>query len=139
MEQHSGVQVSPDPESRSWKEIVSDVVRDIENIFKNEIRLAGTELKTKAKNASKAGAMLGAAGLLGFFAGVCMLVACIAALTLFLPLWLSALIMAVLLGTGAGGAFILGRMALQEIDPVPQRTLETLKDNLEFVKTRTES
>jgi hypothetical protein len=135
--EHPGIiPPSPDLEPRSWKEIVADVIRDIENIFRTELRLAATELKTKLQKAAIPVAMLAGAGLLAFFAGACFLTACIVALALVLPLWLSCLIMGVLLAAGAGGAFVVGRMALQEIDPLPQRTLETMKDNVEFAKTR---
>lgn len=135
MDRQSHVPPGPQDE-RSWKDIVADVVRDIENIFRNELRLAGLELKAKFKEASKAGGMLAAAGLLGFFAAACFIATAIIVLTIVLPIWLSCLIIGVLLGMGAGGAFLLGRMALQEVDPVPQRTVETMKDNIEWVKTR---
>lgn len=127
---------NPEPEPRSWKEILADIVRDIENIFRSELNLAITEIKTKVQKSAIPIAMVAGAGLLGFFAMACIITACIVALAIVLPLWLSCLIMAVLLGAAAGGAFVAGRMALQEIEPVPQRTMETMKDNLEFAKTR---
>lgn len=136
MEHPGTIPPSPDLEPRSWKEIVADVVRDIENIFRSEFRLAATELKTKARKSAVPIAMLAGAALLGLFAAACFITTCIVALAIVLPLWLSCLIIAVLLAGAAGGAFIAGRMALQEIDPVPQRTVETMKDNIEFAKTR---
>lgn len=139
MEQVGIVQPDPQPEGRSWKEIVADIIRDIESIFRNEIRLAGVELKTKFKKSAKAGGLLAAAGLLGFFAMACFVMTTIIVLSIILPLWLSSLLVGVLLAVVAGGAYLLGRTALEEIDPVPQRTVETLKDDVEWVKERAKS
>ncbi len=123
-------------EARSLKDIVQDVVRDIGNIFRAELRLAGTELKEKFRKGAIPGGMLAAAGLLGFFAMACFIATCIVALTIVLDIWLSVLLMGVLLAIVAGGAFLMGRMALEQIDPVPQQTLETMKDNVEWAKNR---
>lgn len=124
-----------DSEDRSWKQIVADLIRDMEHIFRNELRLAATELKSKFQEATIAGALLAAAGVLGFFGMACVITACIAALHIIMPLWLSALVMGVLLNVAAGGAFLVGRMLLQEVDFVPRQTVESLKDNLEWAKT----
>lgn len=123
-------------DSRSLKDIIGDVVQDIENIVRNEIRLATIELKEKALKAGLAVGILAGAGLLGFFAMAIFIVTAIVALAIVLPLWLSCLIIAVLLAGAAGGAYVTGRMALQKVNPVPQRTVETVKDNIEWAKTR---
>ncbi len=128
--------IDPELDERTWKTIVADIIRDIEKIVQNEIRLAGVELKQKLVQGGMAGTMLAGAGVMGFFAMACMITACIAALHIVMPLWLAAVVMGVLLGTAAGGAFLAGRMMLQEFDPVPRRTVETLKENLEWAKTR---
>lgn len=136
MDQHDSSQLHPGAEARSLKDIVEDIVRDIGNIFRAELRLAITELKTSFRKSAMAGGLLAAAGLLGFFAAACFIAVCIVALALVLDIWLSILLMGVLLAILAGGAFIVGRMALEEVDFVPQQTMETLKDNIEWVKNQ---
>lgn len=121
------------------RDIIADMARDIENIFRNELRLAGIELKAKLQKSAKAGGLLAAAGLLGFFGMACIIGSCIVALSIVLPWWLCFLVMGVMLSIGAGGAFLAGRIALQEVDPLPQRTLETMKDNLEWAKNQVKS
>lgn len=123
-------------DSRPWSEIVADVIQNLQNIFRTEVRLAAVELKEKAQKSAKAGSLLGAAAVAGLFASACFITACIAALAIVLPLWLAALIMGVILAAGAGGAFLLGRLALQDVDPIPQQTLETLKDNIDWARSR---
>ena len=123
-------------DSRSLSDIVAAAVQNIQNIFRAEMRLAAVELKEKFRRSAKAGTLLGIAGVMGFFAGACITTTCIVALAIVLPLWLSALVIGVMLAAGAGGAFMLGRLALEEVDPLPQQTLESLKDNLEWARTR---
>lgn len=125
-----------DTETRSLKDIVQDIASDIGNIFRAELRLVATELKEKFRRSAMAGGLLAAAGLLGFFAAACFIATCIVALTIVLDVWLSILLMGVLLAIVAGGAFLMGRMMLEEIDPVPQQTLETMKDNVKWAENR---
>lgn len=123
-------------EGRPLTAIARDVVYHLQNILRAEMRLAVRELKEKIQSSKKAGRWLGAAALLGLLAACCVTTACVAALAMVLPLWLAALIMGVILAGGAGGAFLLGRLALEEVDPVPQQTLETMKDNMDWARDR---
>lgn len=121
---------------RSVSELFGDVARDIQNVMRAEVRLARTEFSEKARRAGRAGGMLGLAGVTGGLAAACFVTACIAALTLVMAVWLSALVMAIVLGLVAAGAFVAGRSRLRQVDPVPQRTIETLKDDIEWAKHR---
>jgi hypothetical protein len=123
---------------RSVGQLFGDVVRDIQNIMRAEIRLARTEFSEKAKRAGKASGMLGIAGVTGGLAAACFVTACIAALALVMAVWLSALVVGIVLGLVAAGSFVTGRNRLRRVDPVPQRTIETLKDDIEWAKHRTQ-
>jgi hypothetical protein len=133
----SNLEVRSVPEAgdnRPLAEIVANIVSGLNTIVHDEIRLAIVELKDKLSASPKALAYLAAAGLLGFLAVECFVTACIAALAIVLPVWLSALIVAVLAASAAGGAFVIGRLALEKIEPIPQQTIETLKDNVDWVR-----
>jgi len=60
-------------------------------------------------------------------------------LSIVLPVWLSTLLIGVMLAFAAGGAYLLGRMALEEVDLIPQQTMETMKDNIEWARNRTKT
>lgn len=135
----SNLEVRPGPEvsdNRPLKEIVVNIASSLNTIVRDEIRLTIVELKDKFRASPKAIAYLAAAGLLGFLAVECLVTACIAALAIVLPVWLSALIVAVLAASAAGGVFVIGRLALEKVEPIPQQTMETLKDNVDWVKDR---
>ncbi len=122
---------------RSMSEILRDSLTDVQNILRAEIRLAKAEMKETAQQAGPAGGLLGGAAVCGLFAGACLVVTCIAALALAMPVWLAALIMGVCLGCAAWAMFIGGRNRMKQVNPVPQRTVETLKDDVEWAKHRT--
>jgi len=116
--------------------IVARIAESLEIIVRAEVRLATSELKLNLRKSAGAGMLLGGAALMGFLAAACLITTFIAALAVVLPLWLAALLMAVMLAAAAGGAFLVGRMTLDEVDFLPQKTIENLKDNIDWVKTR---
>ena len=121
---------------RPLGEIVRDVLEDIRHIVHSEVRLARTELGEKVNSARNAAGLIGAAAVAGLLAGACLVTTCIAALALVMPLWLAALIMGIVLGIAAAGAFAVGRGRLSAIDPVPNQTIHTLEDNIEWAQQR---
>jgi len=123
-------------EGRPESGIAGTIVEDLQTIVRAEVRLAAAELGDKVRQGAKSGPALGAAGVLGFLSAAVLVTVCVAALTIVMPLWLSALLMGVVLALGAAGAYTLGRLALEEVDPVPQQTLETIKDNVDWARTR---
>jgi hypothetical protein len=58
----------------------------------------------------------------------------IAALALLLPLWAAAGIMGILLVCIAAAMYAGGRAKLKTVSPVPERTIQTLKDDVEWAK-----
>jgi hypothetical protein len=76
-----------------------------------EIKLAALEIKRNIRSAEKGGAMMAVGGALLLFASVVFIGTAVAALALFLPVWLSALIVA--LGLGFFGiAFLFSGLGL---------------------------
>jgi nitrate/nitrite transporter NarK len=118
-------------------EIVQDILRDVQEVIRAELRLARAEMTEKARSAGKAGGMFGGAAVAGLLAACCLVTACVAALALAMPVWAAALIMTVLLGAAAGMAYTAGRSKLKTVTPVPEQTVQTLKDDVEWAKNRT--
>lgn len=119
---------------RSVAEIVQAVMRDIGEVIRGEVRLAKAEMGEKASRASKSGVLFGGAalcGLMGFAALVC---AAIAALSMVVSTWVAALIVGAFLLCVAGALFVGGRAKLKELTPVPERTVQTIKDDVEWAK-----
>jgi Flp pilus assembly protein TadB len=123
-------------DQRSLSELLSDVVRDMGFMVRAELRLARTELSEQARKSGRAAGLFGGAAVTGLFAGACFVTACIAALALVIPLWLAALAVGILLGVAAAGTYAAGRERLKEVDVAPQKTVETVQQNIEWAKRR---
>jgi uncharacterized membrane protein YqjE len=109
-------------------------------LVKQEIDLAKAELSEKAKKAGLGAGMFGGAGLFGVFAFAALTTCIIAALESPLNLWLAALIVAVVYAVVAGVLALQGRNKVKEVGPpVPEQTTESVKEDVQWAKTRAKS
>jgi putative superfamily III holin-X len=122
---------------RSASEIVQDVMRDVGDVVRGEVRLAKAEVSEKVSKAGKAGGFFGAAALCGIMGFACLTLAAVAALALKLPVWAAAVIVAVFLMIVAGAAYAVGKSKMKDVKPVPERTVQTIKDDIQWAKHRT--
>lgn len=125
---------NPQNTYRSTGEIVQAVVRDFGDVVRAEVRLARAELSEKAGRAGKAAGSLGAAAVTGLLGGMCLVATCIAGLATAMPLWLASFIMTVALLIAAGSLYAVGRSKLREVNPTPERTVQSVKDDIEWAK-----
>jgi uncharacterized membrane protein YqjE len=125
-----------DPRDRGLGELVKDLASQTSTLVRQEIKLAQVELTQKGKLAGKgAGMLAGAAvaGLLGLGAFTALL---IIALDGALPLWLAALIVTLIWLAVAAVLGMSGKKALQASTPPAPQTVETVKEDIEWAKTR---
>ncbi len=122
---------------RSFANIVEDIVSNFQDIVRSEVRLAKAEVREEAAKAGKAGRMLGAGAVLALYALGFLLLTCVYALELAVDPWLAALIVAVIAGA-AGGVMIRGGVKkMQGVHTRPEKTIDTMKENLEWAKRQT--
>jgi hypothetical protein len=119
---------------RSLGDIVQDVMRDVGEVVRGEVRLAKAEMGEKVSQAGKSGVMFGGAALCGVMGFGALVFAAIVGLTMFVSTGVSATIVGVLLLCVAGAMFLAGRAKLKDITPTPERTVQTLKDDVEWAK-----
>ena len=122
-------------------ELVKQLADEVSGLVRAEIELARTELTEKGKRAGIGLGELGAAGLVALYALGALTAFFIAGLAaLGLRVWLSALIVAVIYGIIAAVLYFIGRQQLERgIPPTPERTQKTIKEDIEWAKTRTPS
>jgi len=100
-----------------------------------EIELAKAEITGELKRAGVGAGLLGGAGFIGVFA--LLLLSVSGALAIAdgggIPIWAGFLCMGALYGGGAGLFALLGLGQVVRIGP-PQRTIRTVKDDLEWAK-----
>ena len=127
------------PEDRSLGEIASSVAQDLTTLMRQELDLAKAEIKQEAVKAGKAGGMLGGAGVAGHLVLVFASLAGMFALGNVMDLGWAALIVTALWAIVAAVLFAKGRQRLGQVDPMPERTVESLKEDVRWVQNRSTS
>jgi uncharacterized membrane protein YqjE len=122
---------------RSIGTVVSDIVGDLQQIVRAEVRLAKTEVREELSKARR-GAVLIAAGAVGLVLAVgLLLLALVYALATVWPPWAAALAVAAGVGAIGGALAMSGKTQLSRVDMPPAKTISSVKENLQWAKTRT--
>ena len=119
---------------RSFSEVLEGIVGNVQEIIRSEVRLAKAEVREETCKASKAARVLGIGALLALYAlGFLLLTGLHALETVFAP-WLAALIVASLVGGAAAISIHAGIDRMKRVDPRPSRTINTLRENIDWAK-----
>jgi uncharacterized membrane protein YqjE len=129
-------EAEPAVSGRSTVDIVKDIVANLQEIIRSEIRLAVVEMREKAVHAGKASALMAAGAIVGLYALAFFLVVAYNALSLVVWPWLSALIVGVVLAIAAGAMLWMGRNKIKRVRPKPEQTVETVKEDIAWIKNR---
>jgi len=126
----------PDVEGRSVGSLVSELTTDLSTLMRQELELAKVELRQEAGKTGKAAGMLGGAGVAGWMVALFASMALMWALGELIPLGWAALIVALLWAAVGAILFVRGRQQLREVRPVPEQTVQTLKEDVQWAKTQ---
>jgi uncharacterized membrane protein YqjE len=117
--------------------LIGQVAGDLSKLFRQEVALAKAEVKEEAAKAGKAGGMLAGAGFAGYMVLVLLSFALVFALDAVMPLGWAAVIVAVIWAIIGGVLYVVGRNRMKNVDPVPRQTVETLKEDAQWVRDQT--
>jgi hypothetical protein len=118
---------APDVEGTSVGQLIGEVTKDLSTLMRQELELAKAELKVEAKKAGQGAGAFGAAGFAGYMVLMFLSFALWWALENLMDAGLAALIVAVLWGIVGAVAFSIGRKKFRQVNPKPERTVETLQ------------
>lgn len=119
---------------RSLSDVLQDIIGNVQEIVRSEVRLAKTEIREDAAKAKSATLWLGAGALAAIFAGLFLLLTIVYALTLVMPGWAAALIVGTALAVVASMTLASGVQRFKQIHPSPEHTVVTIKENIEWAK-----
>ena len=129
-----------DMRDRPIGELVKDLAGQTSTLVRQEIQLAQAELTTKGKLAGRGAGLLAGAAVAAVLMLGALTAVLVAALDTALPLWLAALIATLLWAVIAAVLATRGRKELQRATPpVPEQTMETVKEDIQWAKTQTGS
>jgi uncharacterized membrane protein YqjE len=118
-------------------ELIGNISNDLSQLFRQEVELAKVELKQEAAKAGKAAGMLGGAGFAGYLAVVLLSFALVFGLSNVMDAGWAALIVAVIWAVIGAVLYATGRKRLKTVDPVPRRTVGTIKEDAQWLKNPT--
>jgi uncharacterized membrane protein YqjE len=116
-------------------DIVKQVSEEAKTLVGQEIKLAKAEMTEKAKEIGIGAGMFGGAGYTLHLAALGLMLTLIFALSTAMPAWLAALIVTVVFVAIAGVLAITAKKRIQKAGPpVPEETIESVKQTIETVK-----
>lgn len=127
--------------NESLGSLLRGVLMDLRQLMREEVALARVEIREQAGRAKMAAASLGAAAV-ALLLGVIFLLTAVSigiADLLDWPVWAGYFVVALLLSIGGLLAFAAGRRRLRSVRPMPEQTVETLKENSEWIAKRLSS
>jgi pheromone shutdown protein TraB len=130
----------PAEADKSIPELLKELSQETTTLVRQELDLAKAELTDKGKKAGLGAGLFGGAGVMGLLTAGALTAFLIALLDTFMVTWLAALIVTIVYGAIAAVLALRGKKEIQKAGPpVPEQTVETLKEDVEWAKTRTPS
>lgn len=129
-----------DLRDRPLGDLVKQLAEQTSTLVRQEVDLAKAEVAQKGQQAGKGAGLIGAAAVIGLLAAGALTAFLIMLLDGALANWLAALVVAVVFGAIAAVLALQGRNRIRAATPaVPEQTVETVKEDVEWAKTRAAS
>ncbi len=119
---------------RSLGELFSDLSKDTGTLVRKEVQLAKTEMSEKLTEVGKNVGFLVIGGAIAYAALLFVLAALAVGLAGIMTPWLAVLIVGLIVGLVAFALVQKGLSALRQTSLVPQKTIETLKEDKEWIQ-----
>lgn len=121
-------------------ELLKQLANETTTLVRQELELAKAEMREKAEKAGPGFGMWGAAGVTALLALGSLTAFLILALDGAMPNWLAALIVGLVYAAIAGVLYLRGKQRVEEAGtPVPEKTIETVKEDVQWAKHPTTS
>jgi uncharacterized membrane protein YqjE len=122
---------------RSIADVLQDIVANVQTIIRAEIRLAKTEVKEEITKARAAAGMMAGGAVAALFTIWLLLLTVFFALSTVMPFWAAALVLLIVMAIVTAILLAAGRKRLKTVNTKPEKTIETMKENVQWVKTQT--
>ena len=124
------------PADRSISAVLHDIVGNMQDIVRCEIRMAKSELTEELGKSRSAGVLVGIGALMLTFSALFLLLAAVYALSLLMPEWAAALIVGAGVGATAALCFGVGIKRLKAVRAAP-KAVASMKEKIEWARQRT--
>jgi hypothetical protein len=129
-----------DLRERPVGELLKQLSEETTRLVHQELELAKAELTQKGKQAGLGAGLFGAAGAIGLLAAAALTTCFIVLLDMAMPAWLATLVVAVVYAGVAAVLALRGRDRVKRaVPPVPEQTIETVKEDVQWARTQARS
>jgi uncharacterized membrane protein YqjE len=125
---------APSVPRESVVQLLGDLASQSASLIQDEVALAKQELREKVESMQSTLVMIAVGALIALVAMASLCTALILALNEYLERWASALLVGVILSIIAGAMIALGIKRLKQLSLKPEKTLESLEENKEWLK-----
>ena len=115
---------------RSLADVLQDIIANVQEIVRSELRLASVEIRQELAKAASAGKVAAAGGVLALFSFALLLLAAVYALALIMAPWLAALAVAIVLAIAGSILISAGSKRLKLIHLKPEKTVASIRETL---------
>ena len=121
-------------QERALSDVLQDILRNLQDIVRSEVRLAKVEIRDDARQAASSAIWI-AVGTIGALSAWAFLLWTITfALSTRMSMWAATLIVALVLGCAASVLVVGGIRRMRRINPIPERTIASIKENVEWIR-----
>ena len=121
-------------QERTIGQLVEQLTDDLRYIVRKEIELAKTEISSQLGIAGKGAGMLASAAVLALYGLGLLFIALSLVIAIWLPAWAGFLIMAVVLFIVTAILALIGRKALNQVNPRPERAIAQAQETVDAVR-----
>lgn len=122
---------APEPDVAA---VLQALTGEARTMLRRDVELAKAEIRATTRHARGAGVGLGAAALVGHLALAVLAVAAGLGLAEVMPAGLAFLLVGLVLAAIAGVAYLIGRRNLEALSPVPHKTIDTIKEDISWLR-----
>jgi uncharacterized membrane protein YqjE len=122
---------------RSIAAVLKDIVGNLQQIIRAEVRLATVEVREEIAKARRAAIMMAIGGLFATLAIGFLLLAAVYLLATVVQPWLAAVLVALGAGVVGGALLAIGAKQLKLVNLTPPRTVTSVQENIQWAKAQT--
>jgi uncharacterized membrane protein YqjE len=123
--------------SRSIADVLQDILANVQAIVRSEVRLAKTEVTEEVTKAGRAAGVMAGGLVTALFTAWLLLLTILFAFATVMPMWGAALLLSVIMALVTAVLLTLGKKRFKTVHAKPEKTIETMKENVEWVKNQT--
>jgi Putative Actinobacterial Holin-X, holin superfamily III len=133
--------IEPDPTEpkqpdKSLGDLFGDLSQELTDLVRTQTELAKTEIRTQTDRAKRVAGAFGTAAVAGYMALIMLSFAAAWGLSEIVPEGVAFLIVGGLYAAGAGVLYLRGRARARELSLVPQDTVESLKEDVQWARQK---